>query len=55
MADPSFFITEPYVYVDYNVLNDPNTSSAQTQRRHDFRDDVIERDSQVCIITQIHT
>jgi len=52
MADPSFFITEPCIYVDYNVLNDPITSSAQTQRRHDFRDDVIERDGQRCIITQ---
>ena len=48
----SVFITEPYVYVAYNVLNDRIMSSAQTQRRHDFHDDVIERDGQLCIITQ---
>ena len=52
IADSSFFLTEPYVYVDYNVLNDRITSSAQTQRQHDFRYDVIERDGPLCIITQ---
>jgi hypothetical protein len=34
------------------VLIDRITSSAQTQHRHDFREDVIERDGQFCIITQ---
>jgi hypothetical protein len=50
IADSSFFLTEPYVYVDYNVLNDRITSSAQMQRQHDFRGDVIERDGPFCII-----
>jgi hypothetical protein len=34
------------------VLNDRITSSAQTQCRHDFREGVVERDDQLCIITQ---
>jgi hypothetical protein len=51
-VDSSVFTTDPFVYVDYNVLNDPITSSAQTQRRSDFRDDVIKRDGERCIFTR---
>lgn len=51
-ADSSVFIAEPCVYIDYNILNDRFTSSTQTQRRHNFRNDVIERDGQLCIFTQ---
>jgi hypothetical protein len=57
IADSSFF-TEPTAFIDYNVLNDPITSTsssslAQTQPQHgDFRDDIIERDGPFCIFTQ---
>jgi hypothetical protein len=52
MADSSFFLAEPYVYVDYLVLNDRVTSSTQTQSREEFHDNVIERDGPFCIITR---
>jgi hypothetical protein len=51
-VDSSVFITDSFVYVDYKVLNDQITSSAQTQRRSDFRNDVIKRDGELCIFTQ---
>lgn len=44
-------MTEPYAYVDYNVLDDRIGSSVQTERRRDLRRDVIERDGPFCVIT----
>jgi 5-methylcytosine-specific restriction endonuclease McrA len=54
IADLSFF-TEPYAFIDYNVLNDHVTSYTQTTARRigqDFRDNIIERDGPFCIISQ---
>ncbi|KAI9566899.1 hypothetical protein HD554DRAFT_2315281 [Boletus coccyginus] len=39
------------IFVDYAGLNDKVTSSSQTPRRSDFRDDVGRRDGGVCVIT----
>jgi len=40
------------IFVDYAGLNDQTTSTSQTPRRYNFREDVEERDGEVCIITQ---
>jgi len=45
-------VSEDFILVDYNGLNDQITSSAQMQCRSNFRDNVIERDGSFCVITQ---
>jgi hypothetical protein len=57
MADFSFF-TEPYAFIDYNALDDQVTSSStettqMTPRQQDFRDNIIERDGPLCIISEM--
>ena len=41
-----------YHFIDSNTLNDRITSSEYTQRRINFRSDIMERDGHVCVISQ---
>ena len=41
------------VLLDYEGLNDRLTSTAQTPRSADFRDDVARRDGHTCAISQV--
>jgi hypothetical protein len=41
------------VYIDYEGLNDRITTTEGTERRWDFRQDVIQRDGPACVITQM--
>ena len=42
---------EDCVFVDHQGLNDRLTATSQTQRRHDFRRNVIRRDGHACVVT----
>ena len=41
------------VFVDNQGLNDKLTSTVLTQRRSNFRADVIRRDGNACVVTQV--
>ncbi|KAH9965207.1 hypothetical protein BC827DRAFT_1382322 [Russula dissimulans] len=44
--------SENCAFVDHLGSNDRYTSTAHTPRRHNFRDDVIRRDGDACVVTQ---
>ena len=47
----TIYIIGQFAFVDYNALNERITSSSQTQRRSNFRRDVLERDGMFCVFT----
>jgi len=40
-------------FVDYECLSDRITTTEETARRRDFRDDVVRRDGPACVVTQV--
>jgi len=42
---------EIFVFVDHHGLNDEITTTTLTPRRHDSRNDALERDGPFCVVT----
>jgi hypothetical protein len=51
VPQPSAHCLEDYIFIDYEGFNERMTSTAHTPRSCDFREAVMQRDGEYCVVT----